>query len=89
MKVQIAIVGGGLVGLAFANALRRLDIEFVLLDANPVPDLPLESLPSVNEHQLDSGVSARVSAITSRSKMFLEGLSAWQAIPESRIEMRK
>lgn len=71
--VDVAIVGGGLVGAALACALaadKRLSIAVIDSLKSPLE-------PIVDTHRFDS----RIIALNDSSKAFLQQLDAWQFIP--------
>lgn len=69
-KLQIAIVGGGPVGLSLALMLRRIGIDSAVLDARPL-DAP--------------GDDRRVLALSHGTRQILERLDAWRAIDAAPI----
>src|SRR4029450_11882204 len=72
MDVEIAIVGGALVGAALARALRGSAIALVSQERRipgPVP----------------ASFDSRVYAISPANAAFLEKLGAWQQIPSDRL----
>ena len=69
---DVAIVGGGMVGLATAIGLAEADFNVVLIDAG-------HAQPVSGEPRL------RVSAINKASQRLLENLGAWQGIDSGRI----
>lgn len=73
-SVDVAIVGGGMVGLAVACGLQGSGLRVAVLE-NHRPD-PLA---------VDSPTTLRVSAINAGSEMLLRRLGAWGRIPVSRI----
>lgn len=60
------VVGGGLVGLSLACALRRSGLRLALVERAPLP-----------AHDEESGWDSRVYAISPGSEAFLRGLGAW------------
>lgn len=70
---DIAIIGGGMVGLALASLLANTDCNIVVIEKNPPQ--------SLDEHE----VSNRVSAINFASQKMLEQVGAWQQIPANRL----
>ncbi|MDP2562887.1 FAD-dependent monooxygenase [Psychrobium sp. 1_MG-2023] len=75
MNIQsfdLAIIGGGMVGLALANALADSDLSIAVIEGR-TPDL---SLPV--DHEI------RVSALSQASKNLLSRLGAWAHIEQSR-----
>ena len=67
-SVDIAIVGGGMVGLALAAAFKHTDLRIAVIEGN----LPHEGLGE----QPDT----RVSALSRSSEVILRNLGAWQGI---------
>jgi 2-octaprenylphenol hydroxylase len=69
---DVAIVGGGMVGLATAIGLANADLNVVVIDAG--------------ETQAVSGEpKLRVSAVNKASQQLLENLGAWQYLDDSRV----
>ncbi|HCE3432861.1 TPA: FAD-dependent 2-octaprenylphenol hydroxylase [Vibrio parahaemolyticus] len=71
-SVDIAIIGGGMVGLALAAAFKDSDLRIAVIEGN-VPDETLNELPDV-----------RVSALSRSSETILRKLGAWQGIEQRR-----
>lgn len=71
-SVDIAIVGGGMVGLAFAAAMKDSDLRIALIESH-IPDSELQELSDV-----------RVSALSRSSESILRNLGAWQGIIDRR-----
>ncbi|EEX35083.1 MULTISPECIES: FAD-dependent 2-octaprenylphenol hydroxylase [Vibrio] len=71
-SVDIAIVGGGMVGLALAAAFKDTDLRIAVIESR-VPDSELADLPDV-----------RVSALSRSSENILRNLGAWNGIVERR-----
>lgn len=69
---RILVVGGGLVGLAFAAACEGADVE--VFEASPPRAQPLPS-----EHDL------RVYAVSSGTRAFLRDIGAWEPIEATRL----
>ncbi|WP_413110988.1 FAD-dependent oxidoreductase [Thaumasiovibrio sp. DFM-14] len=69
-QVDIAIVGGGMVGLALAAALAEADISVAVIEAHPPVDATLNQ----------SGL--RVSALNRASQRFLSHLGVWGSLAE-------
>jgi 2-octaprenylphenol hydroxylase len=68
-EFDVAIVGGGLVGLSLAALLGRAGVQVALLEANePVRDWPEDS------------IDLRVYAITRASQRLFSEVGAWQAM---------
>ena len=73
MKVDVAVVGAGLVGLAFARAAQALSVA--VLAPQPAPLAPAP----------DAAFGARIYAISPGNVEFLRALRVWQQIPEQRL----
>ncbi len=71
-SVDIAIVGGGMVGLALAAAFKDTDLRIAVIESR-IPDSELADLPDV-----------RVSALSRSSENILRNLGAWNGIVERR-----
>ncbi|RTZ15932.1 FAD-dependent 2-octaprenylphenol hydroxylase [Vibrio aquaticus] len=71
-SVDIAIVGGGMVGLALAAAFKETDLRIAVIESRE-PDSELGALPDV-----------RVSALSRSSEAILRNLGAWQGIMQRR-----
>ena len=71
---DVVIVGGGLVGLALAAALRDSGLQLALLD----PHAPREA-------RAENAWDNRLYAISPGSAAFLERCGAWQSVPAERI----
>lgn len=74
-NVDIAIVGGGIVGLGLAVGLRDLDLNVLLLDRSS----PQASSSSITPEQ-KLPYAPRVSAFTVSSMVFLADAGAWQHV---------
>jgi 2-octaprenylphenol hydroxylase len=71
---DVVIIGAGIAGASLAVALSGAGLSIALVEAQAL-DAP--ELPGIRDlHSFD----ARVSALTPRSREFLEGIGAWQAI---------
>ncbi len=70
MKFDVAVVGAGLVGAAFARALRGLSVA-VVAPARPRPP--------------EGAFDSRIYAISPGNAVFLTGLNAWQQMPPERV----
>ncbi|MBT3428213.1 MAG: hypothetical protein HN432_16505 [Gammaproteobacteria bacterium] len=68
------VVGAGLVGLSLTLALLQQGWQVLLLDKRTAPDKPARQPFGVRDYQLDSGFSARVSALNSRSLNLMNDL---------------
>ncbi|KPK09212.1 MAG: hypothetical protein AMJ64_01100 [Betaproteobacteria bacterium SG8_39] len=73
MKVDIAVVGAGLVGLAFARAAQ--DLSVAVLSPQALPPAPAD----------DAAFGARIYAISPGNVAFLRALRVWQRIPQARL----
>ena len=71
-SVDIAIVGGGMVGLALAAALKDSELRVAVIEGK-APSEGLNELPDV-----------RVSALSRSSEVILRNLGAWQGIKQRR-----
>lgn len=71
---DILVVGAGMVGAAFAAALKDLPLSVALIDAGPPPPAP-----PVDHYDL------RVSAISPGTQSILQAVGAWQLLDSSRI----
>lgn len=82
LMVDVAIVGGGLVGSALALALSHSQLKIALLEGRALAgqDQSLKTIASVAD------VDPRVSAITPASRSFLEDIGAWNLLPPERAE---
>lgn len=70
---DVIVVGGGLVGAAFALSIQGSGLRLALVEAGPVPTLPQ-----------DASWDSRVYAISPGNAAFLEGLGAWAALDHAR-----
>ncbi|WP_192035757.1 2-octaprenyl-6-methoxyphenyl hydroxylase [Halomonas sp. YLGW01] len=84
-RVDIAIVGGGLVGASLACALapliERAGLRVAVIEANPLPDL--------DETAYQPSFDARASAIAQGSRERLETLGLWTAMAEEAEPIRR
>lgn len=76
VKTDILIVGGGLVGASLALALRNSAWRVALAEVRP---------PAAPDTTCVAPWDARVYAISPASRLFLEGLGAWQRLDATRI----
>lgn len=74
MKVDVAIIGGGMVGATLACALADSPLTVVIID-------PTTTIPPPNSTQFD----LRVSAITRGSQRIFEHLGSWQEMVAQRV----
>ncbi|MFZ5699453.1 MAG: UbiH/UbiF/VisC/COQ6 family ubiquinone biosynthesis hydroxylase [Pseudomonadota bacterium] len=77
-KVDVLVVGGGMVGAAFAAALADTGLAVVVLDANNPATAAVAPPATVHD------VEPRVSALTLATQALLVSLGAWQHIPTGR-----
>ena len=73
MKHEVAVVGGGLVGLTLACALGRRGVRVALIEAR-APEPPSRE-----------GFDCRTSAISPVSQRILTAVGAWQHLPAQRL----
>lgn len=71
---DVLIVGGGLVGLALAGALRESGLRLALIEAQAPRKLPAAKT-----------WDSRIYAISPGSAAFLERSGAWPSVPEDRV----
>lgn len=71
---DVIVVGGGLVGAAFALALEGSSLRIALVESGAVPVLPQ-----------DAGWDSRIYAISPGNAAFLSRLGVWQALDSERI----
>jgi 2-octaprenyl-6-methoxyphenol hydroxylase len=71
LRVDAAIIGGGMVGLTLGQALALAGLDVVVIDREP-PEL-----------RADSRYDGRASAIAHGSRRVLEGLGLWQGLADS------
>ena len=84
---DVVIIGGGLVGLAFACALKGSGLQVTLIESQSAPrasdELSSDAAQTASHRsnrdgaQLISGVSPRVSAINGKSRRFLSQIGGW------------
>jgi 2-octaprenylphenol hydroxylase len=77
-ETDIVVVGGGMVGAAFAAAVAGNGLRVVVLDAEPTVPVRAAAASDVNS------VEPRVSAVTLATQQLLAGLGAWAHIPPQR-----
>src|SRR6185436_15955324 len=73
-EFDIAIVGGGLVGLSLAVALQHSGLRLALIEPHPFKALPR-----------DDTWDSRIYAVSPGTASFLETLSAWNGLPQERL----
>ena len=76
---DVVIIGGGIAGASLALALRDQGMRIALVEARAFAQAPLSADTGVNDFDL------RVSALTPRSRNFLERLGAWEAVADYRF----
>lgn len=79
-SADVVVIGGGLVGLAFACALKNSGLQVVLVEGQHAPGSskqPDDVLAPASAAHLDSGFSPRVSAINLKSRAFLARIGGW------------
>lgn len=74
LQVDVAIIGGGIAGLATALALADTGLSLLLVEARALGSLAIPDDDSV------SGFDPRVSALTPRSVDFLTQLGVWSQV---------
>ncbi|HIG42227.1 MAG: UbiH/UbiF/VisC/COQ6 family ubiquinone biosynthesis hydroxylase [bacterium] len=85
---DVVICGGGLVGLALANALKESDLKIAIIDAQGRPADFTQNSPESGNYtlsgfDLDSGYAPRVSALNAATIKMLKRLGAWQDVTRS------
>jgi len=73
-QFDVIVVGAGIAGSALAVALSGEGLTLALVEAQPLPSDDLPTTMSVDDFD------PRVSALTARSRRFLDDLGVWQAI---------
>ena len=73
-KLDILIVGGGVVGTTLACALQDSGLKSALLETNPPPDV-----------QADDPIDLRVSAVTRASQQIFTALGVWPGMTVRRV----
>jgi len=81
IKVDIAIVGAGMIGSAIARSLKDTRFDVALIDSLQASELQKTAVEQVKV----SDFSPRVSAITPLSKRLLDELDAWKHIPKVNV----
>jgi 2-octaprenyl-6-methoxyphenol hydroxylase len=77
MQVDVAIVGGGLVGASLALALSQLDLQVVLIEAHPFGSA---SQPSFDD---------RTTAISNGSRRIFTGIGVWPLLERDATPIRR
>jgi 2-octaprenylphenol hydroxylase len=73
--VDVLVVGGGLIGLSLAAALRDSALKVTVVDQQPMPSLPEQHAKSREGYALRSGINPRVSALGITSWTFLNKIA--------------
>ncbi len=81
-RVDVAVVGGGMVGLLLAAALRDSGLDVVIVEAAEASGSVAAAVPVVDG---ESRFDPRVSALTLASRNMLERVGAWERIPSGRV----
>jgi len=76
MKFDVVIVGGGLVGMGMALALKESGLQLALVEPRSITPAGARS---------DSDWDSRVYAVSPGSAAFLESLGVWQALDATRV----
>lgn len=77
MKVDIAIVGGGMVGASLAVALEDLGLEVALIEAVP------------HDAQAQPSFDERTTALSNGSRRILETVQVWSGVASAATPIRK
>jgi 2-octaprenyl-6-methoxyphenol hydroxylase len=77
MQVDVAIVGGGLVGASLALALSQLDLQVLLIEAHPFGSA---SQPSFDD---------RTTAISNGSRRIFTGIGVWPLLERDATPIRR
>ncbi|MFL0811417.1 MAG: UbiH/UbiF/VisC/COQ6 family ubiquinone biosynthesis hydroxylase [Agarilytica sp.] len=75
-KVDIAIVGGGVIGLTMANLLKGMSANVLLIDGGA-------AVASINKHELEK-IDPRVLAISKKSEAIFKKIGVWDAVLNTR-----
>lgn len=78
MNFDVVIIGGGLVGASLAAALKHSGLSLALIEAQPLPPLPLASETADNW-------DSRIYAISPGSRRYLQACGAWANLDVQRI----
>lgn len=81
-RVDVAVVGGGMVGLLLAAALRDSGLDIAVVEAAS-PASPVGDVVPVTDGECR--FDPRVSALTLASRRMLERVGAWAPLPAGRI----
>ncbi|MCR9105259.1 MAG: UbiH/UbiF/VisC/COQ6 family ubiquinone biosynthesis hydroxylase [Gammaproteobacteria bacterium] len=76
---DVTIVGAGIAGSALALALADSDLRIALVESQPV------ELPQLPDEVCVTAFDTRVSALTPRSRAYLQQLDCWQHIADYRL----
>ncbi len=83
-KFDIAIVGGGMVGLAMAASLAETELKILLIEKQNLSEIFPEDLLE-NKTVDNQDFDVRVSAISPANRELLQKFNAWQNIPQQRL----
>jgi len=73
-EFDVAVVGGGLVGLSLAAALQRAGLRLALIEPQPAKPVPA-----------DDSWDSRIYAVSPGTASFLDALGAWRQLPPERV----
>ncbi len=73
---DVIIIGGGIVGLALASLLAKINLKIAVIDQQPAPG---------NDFQLLEPYDPRVSALNHASQAILISLGLWQKVAQLRL----
>lgn len=83
-KVDIIIIGGGMVGLTMAAAIIDSGLKVLVVEQGDFKAIENSNL-LIDEIPLDSEINSRVSAISPGNQNYLTQLGIWDSIPNSRL----
>lgn len=81
---DIAIIGGGMAGLALAASLRHSSLRMALVEGKSLPDIETEPSLAFPPESDVGQYDARVSALTPASVELLSDIGAWRFIESAR-----
>jgi 2-octaprenylphenol hydroxylase len=73
-EFDVAVIGGGLVGLSLAAALQRAGLRLALIEPQPATAVPA-----------DDSWDSRIYAVSPGTASFLDALGAWRELPPERV----
>ncbi|MCB1645275.1 MAG: UbiH/UbiF/VisC/COQ6 family ubiquinone biosynthesis hydroxylase [Pseudomonadales bacterium] len=88
-ETDILVVGGGMVGLCFANGLQGSGLDVTVVDGMPSPvaaDAGGGSAPVRTGYALQSGVEPRVSSVNLASELLLRRAGGWPEAVQAPVE---